>query len=1029
MFYRKSKEKFEAKLFKEPPREYRGAPFWAWNFKLDKKELDEQIEIFNEMGFGGFFMHVRQGLEDDYLGDKFLSAIKSCRDKAKSIGMYANLYDEDRWPSGCAGGIVTKNKKYRQRYLCMSGADIAGDAITKEEALRENKPYFLAAFNIEVDDSGMMTGYEKVERNAEVKNKRYFYIGVRPGGEARYNYQTYSDTMSKECVDEFLSLTYNSFKGAVGECFGKEIPFIFTDEPQVVQQIPCENAFSKKEAIYAWTMDFDVTYENEYGESIIEKLPELFFAVKGDKAAKTRYNYYRHVSERFCNAYMDNIGTWCEKNNIMLTGHVYGEDTLNDAVRNNCDIMRTYKNMQFPGIDMLFNDRAFETAIQCRSVVRQYGREGMLSELYGVTGWDFDFRGHKFQGDWQAALGVTYRVPHLAWQTMKGEGKRDYPASIFYQSPWYKEYKILEDHYARISYALTRGKAANKTAVIHPIESYWLLRGSRAESKDRCEELEKHFHELSQWLMESCIDFDYIAESLLEELSKESGAPLKVGQMQYDTIIVSDCITLRPYTIKLLEQFKKDGGRLVVMGRKPYLSLGDESEIAEKLTDGVKVIPHSKTDLYEAISDKREISIRNLDGTRTENLICTVRYDKDCKWIFVAHSQMPELVHIANRQDIIIEVSGCFKPELYDTLSGESSEMCYCSTQKKTKILCTIYDLDSMLIRLIPCVEKHTMEYKIQNEKTEEIHVDSGVEYSLSEENVLVLDMAEYSINGEPWQKKEEILRIDSEIRTELGFPLRKFKVVQPWVIKDTPEDNILKLRFSFFSEIECSNVCLAIENSKKTQIIFNGEPIPSDICGFYVDKHIDKIELGKIRKGTNTLEFVIPFGLRTDIENCFILGDFATAYKGDYAYITGAPKLLNFGSIVHQGFAFYGGNVEYKTQITLDEDSELEFEISYYRGALVKVFIDDVEQGNIFMPPFRLNTNTISKGNHKIKFILYGNRYNTFSALHTLYADKERVYIGPDYWRSNDDGWAYEYQTRPMGILKKPIIRVITKK
>jgi hypothetical protein len=62
----------------------------------------------------------------------------------------------------------------------------------------------------------------------------------------------------------------------------------------------------------------------------------------------------------------------------------------------------------------------------------------MLSELYGVTNWDYDFRGHKSQGDWQACLGVTVRVPHLAWQTMKGEGKRDYPASIFYQSPRYK---------------------------------------------------------------------------------------------------------------------------------------------------------------------------------------------------------------------------------------------------------------------------------------------------------------------------------------------------------------------------------------------------------------------------------------------------------------------------------------------------------------------------------------------------------------------------------------------------------------
>ena len=64
MYFSKSKEKTLSKeLFQNPTTEYRGAPFWAWNSKLDLDELGWQIEIFKEMGFGGFNMHVRQGLE------------------------------------------------------------------------------------------------------------------------------------------------------------------------------------------------------------------------------------------------------------------------------------------------------------------------------------------------------------------------------------------------------------------------------------------------------------------------------------------------------------------------------------------------------------------------------------------------------------------------------------------------------------------------------------------------------------------------------------------------------------------------------------------------------------------------------------------------------------------------------------------------------------------------------------------------------------------------------------------------------
>ena len=63
------------------------------------------------------------------------------------------------------------------------------------------------------------------------------------------------------------------------------------------------------------------------------------------------------------------------------------------------------------------------TVKQAASASRQYGCGGVLCELDGVTDWDFNFSGHKGHGDWQAALGVTVRVPHLAWLSMAGEAK------------------------------------------------------------------------------------------------------------------------------------------------------------------------------------------------------------------------------------------------------------------------------------------------------------------------------------------------------------------------------------------------------------------------------------------------------------------------------------------------------------------------------------------------------------------------------------------------------------------------------
>lgn len=53
----------QKELFESPTSEYRSTPFWAWNGKLNPERLSEQIHFFKKMGFGGFHMHVRTGMD------------------------------------------------------------------------------------------------------------------------------------------------------------------------------------------------------------------------------------------------------------------------------------------------------------------------------------------------------------------------------------------------------------------------------------------------------------------------------------------------------------------------------------------------------------------------------------------------------------------------------------------------------------------------------------------------------------------------------------------------------------------------------------------------------------------------------------------------------------------------------------------------------------------------------------------------------------------------------------------------------
>ena len=178
MIYKKNNsDSLDMELFKNPTSEYRGAPFWAWNCKLDEKELLRQIDCLKEMGFGGFHMHTRSGMATKYLGDEFMHLVRSCVDKAKDEKMLAWLYDEDRWPSGSAGGLVTKDLKFAQRYLLFS-PDKPENLVSKAEAAENGGAFLLGTYDVELNENGELAVYRKTD-SAEGAKGDVWYATVR----------------------------------------------------------------------------------------------------------------------------------------------------------------------------------------------------------------------------------------------------------------------------------------------------------------------------------------------------------------------------------------------------------------------------------------------------------------------------------------------------------------------------------------------------------------------------------------------------------------------------------------------------------------------------------------------------------------------------------------------------------------------------------------------------------------------------------------------------------------------------------
>ncbi|MBE6551946.1 MAG: hypothetical protein E7665_07410 [Ruminococcaceae bacterium] len=1005
-------KELKKELFQAPTAEYRGTPFWAWNCDLEEKELLRQIDIFKEMGLGGFHIHCRAGMSSEYLSDSFMELVKSCTEHAKKNEMLSWLYDEDRWPSGFAGGLVTKDESLRQKYIVFS--------CDPDYKVRRNTRV-IARFDVVLDEDKCLASYKKMNEGEKGEGRLWtVYAQIEPDN-PRYNNQAYVDTLNRKAIERFIEITHEKYYDAVGEEFGKTVPAMFTDEPQFKKKGVLSFADSTHNVTLPWTDDLDKTYNEAYGTSLIDHLPELLWELPGGKVSLTRYRYHDHVAERFAEAFADTCGKWCDDHGILLTGHMMEEPSLLSQTAALGDCMRSYRSFGLPGIDMLCARFEFTTAKQCQSAVHQYGRPGMLSELYGVTGWDFDFRGHKLHGDWQAALGVTVRVHHLSWVSMKGTAKRDYPASMSYQSPWYKEYPYVEDHFARLNTALTRGKPLVKVAVVHPVESYWLHFGPNEQTALVRNNLEDNFRNVTEWLLKGNIDFDYISESLLPDLCAKGSAPLKVGEMEYDAVIVPECETLRSTTLERLEDFRNDGGKLIFMGGAPKYENAVPSVRGRKLYEISENIPFTKGALTSCLENNRVVEIRDASGAYTNDLIHQIRRDETGLWLFVSHCCEPYSKDAVRSQKIRIRVKGRFVPKIWDTVTGEIRNVSYVTEKDSTCIFSELYDYDSMLLFLEYSDEESSYTETAQTFGGKNIPLPMTVDYALSEDNVLLLDSARYALDGEELSsEREETLRIDAALRKRLGLPV---PLAQPWVIERKPAEHTVTLEYTIYSDIEYTSPVLALEDADKAQIVFNGEKVEYKDAGYYTDKSIRRTVLPVLKKGENILLVTLPFGERTNCESMYLLGKFGVRVNGRRLTVTPLPEKLGFSDLTYQGLPFYGGVVSYKLPVKLEKASELVINIPHYAAAVNTVSVDGEKKAVIAYPPYSESIGMLTEGEHIVTLDSHISRRNCFGDVHN--ADEKYYWLGPAAWVTTGAMWTYEYRLRRTGIISSPILAI----
>jgi alpha-L-rhamnosidase len=1010
--------------FSHPSSWWRSAPFWSWNYDLQPDRIASEGAELLKGGMGGYFMHSRYGLETEYFSKEWMDSIKAVVKEARSRHAFAWLYDEDRWPSGAAGGIVTEN--HPERRLKMLVAELAGESelLRLKDEGGVNKQ-LLQRFAVK-----MLRGKTKSFRHLKKdqwprrgEKLLQFSRVINPDVDW-YNRGAYLDNMNPEAVKAFIDHTYEGYKKEVGKEFGKTIPGMFTDEPNYYQ--PFHAGLPGEFMTVPWTDGLLTAFKKKCGYDLAPLLPHLFGNI--DKSGyKIRRDFRKTCCELFEESFSKQVGRWCGKNNLALTGHFLGEESLRNQTQVIGSAMPHYMHMQLPGIDIL--KRSIKEVLTCKqvsSVAEQFGRERVLSETYGGAGWQFSLADQKWMGDWQYALGVNLRCQHLVLTSLRGGGKRDYPPSFFPHNPAWRHNNFVEDYFGRLSYVLSQGQAVRDLLVVHPIESAWACHTADAssDSMKQLAGLDKSFAGLLERLLGLHVDYDLGDESIMAQHGRVIARKLAVGRARYACVLLPEMLSMRSSTLKLLEKFAAAGGRILRLGALPILLEGQPSkrpaQVLKKIT--VQIASGAKA-LESALLENcgRRVSIAR-GSKQVTPIIYMLRKNKKHQVLFLANRDFDA----GSKVKLTVSGAPSGGVEELDPQSGTIKKIAFSRQDAKYLLQLEVPAAGSRLLIFGAASGRAKTIAQADNVVSRRELGKTSWKFRRDEPNALVLDLCRYRLRGSKLSAPTNILKVAENVRQQLGYRQEANYGVMRWKaylaedLKNPKADGaLLELNYEFqVKKIPGGNFSLALERPELFRIMLNGCQVSSTRDGNFLDPDIGVVELPKPKRGRNCLQLITGFRPEHYLEAIYLLGDFGVTSTSRREIIA-EPTRLKTGSWVKQGYPHYSSGITYIAEETLrrPEPGQRVFLVTSQPGGVsMELSVNGRKVGLMPWAPYELDvTRYLSAGGNRFELTVLGSRRNLLGPLHLT--GTEQTLVGPSTMTECQPGQENKYNLIPMGL------------
>ena len=941
------------KSFVEPGKEFRPAPLWTWNARVNHEDIDSGLRFFKEQGFGGAFIHPRPGLETDYLSEEWFELYRYAVEKAKELDLDIWIYDENSYPSGFAGGHVQREMPeswdHTVRIRPHQFETLPEDLSTYSYFLRQEGDDFVdISSNLEAYRGKPGVYYLYTSESAEVVEGMSAWHGGYP----------YVDLLYPGVTEKFLEITTAGYEKEFGKDLAPLLHGMFTDEPRCPFFTPAM---------------FD-EFKKDWGYDLLPNLPKLATEVGDWK--KVRRDYAQTRLRLFEEHWSIPYSEYCENHGLIWTGHYWEHEW--PGLRPGPDNMAMYRFHQMPAIDMLFNGfdensvgaqfGNVRSVKEVRSVANQCGRPRVLSETYGGAGWDLTFEDMKRLADWEYALGINFMNQHYSNVTIEGARKLDYPDYFTRYSPWGEDYKLLNDHVGRLSLMLSHGEQLNDILVIEPTNTVWQYY-SEWYSQPKLGQIGSGFQAFVTGLEKAQYEYDLGSEDIIKALGDVKDRKFIVGQRAYSVVVIPEQVeVLYPETEEMLARFEAQGGKVVWMNR------GDKMTVVPK--GGVVFEDLEGTGLYHHRRDYREGEL-----------------------IFLANSSLTE----ASSGTLTIKGSCLIE---YDTMTGKKYS--YPSVPAgKGEIKASFSLPPAGHLLLFASRKKVSLAGRPSLPATEPfvLQPDSELKVKRLTDNYLTLDACDIYVDGELYRKDDYFVKACRDLYARFGMSSpweSAIQYKQEAIDADTLTVGDIHVRYSFgiVPGTNHSSLKLVCEKPWLWEVTVNGGT-PALLEGVHpLDARTGCFDISALVKdGKNVVDLHIPhMSVFAEISDAFICGDFSVVPSSS-GWEIAPPSVLGKGWWCDQGMPFYSWTVSYSRTYSVDDPSgHYRLVLDDLHGTVAEVLVNGEKAGIIGWKPFETDLSGLMKeGQNNVEVRIIGSLHNLYGPHHIGHTGV----VGPGHWNS----------------------------